>query len=354
MKKIDSIIRDSIFISTLMVSAVIVGIQSFLSLVQQINFVGQQGFGLWQALLYVLMQLPAQFYQLFPIAGFLGALIGLSRLSSTSQLIVMRVSGISMIQIAWSVMKTAIIIIFVVTLLGEGVGPLLQQQSEQLRQNELFPRGHAAILESVWLRQGNGFIRIGRLTGQHAMMDVTRYYFEPSGRLSRASVATSAQWINGQWKLLQLKKTIFHPDHIEVQSAATADLHVAFEPELQEQMSLVTAEQTIKDLYHTIHYRRSIGLGVSQYVFTLWQRILQPLTTVVMICLAVPFVFGSFRSASMGLRILAGVFIGFTFYMLNQLFGPITLVYQFPPLLAAVMPTCLFLMIAMLLLVRAR
>ena len=46
--------------------------------------------------------------------------------------------------------------------------------------------------------------------------------------------------------------------------------------------------------------------------------------------------------------------IGFLFYMLNQLFGPITLVYQFPPLLAAIIPTFLFLFITMILLARTK
>ena len=61
-----------------------------------------------------------------------------------------------------------------------------------------------------------------------------------------------------------------------------------------------------------------------------------------MICLGVPFIFGSLRSATMGLRLLTGVIIGFMFYMLNQFFGPFALVYQLPPTAAAITPTVLF------------
>lgn len=120
------------------------------------------------------------------------------------------------------------------------------------------------------------------------------------------------------------------------------------------QMAVASAEQTMIALYETIQYRHSIGLSVNTYVFSFWQRLMQPITSLVLICLSVPFVFGSMRSASMGLRIMLGILIGFLFYMLNQLFGPITLVYQFPPLFAAVIPTVLFFVIALLLLSRAR
>lgn len=354
MRILDRIIRHAIIHSTLIVSAVVIGIQSFLSLVQQFNFVGQHNFGLWQVLKYVPMQLPAQFYQLFPIAGFLGALIGLSRLSSSSQLIVMRASGVSVVHIAWSVTKAALLMIIVMTIVGEGIGPQWQLQSEQMREKALAPPKNVSILESVWLHQEGGFTHIGELTNQNKMIDVTRYHFDSDGHLSRATEAESAQLINGQWQLSHLHKTIFLHDAIQMQAQHHAHLDLAFQPDLQVEMSIISAEQTIKNLYHTIQYRRSIGLGTNQFVFSFWQRLLQPITTLVLICLAVPFVFGSFRSASIGMRILTGMLIGFIFYMLNQLFGPITLVYQFPPLLAAVTPTCLFLVIAMILLARTK
>lgn len=354
MKILDRYIRHAVIFSTFLVSAVIIGIQSFLALIQQFQYVGRYGYTMLQAFLYVPMQLPAQFYQLFPIAGFLGALIALTRLSSSSQLIVMRASGVSIKRIAWSVMKAAVLMIVVVTAIGEGVGPLLQQHSEQARQKMLSSQHHDSLLESVWLHQADGFTHISQLKNQDTMIDITRYRFDPSGRLTQVVDAKSGRLVDGQWQLSDLKKTLFHQNHIEVKTQSHSDLQVAFQPNLQLQMSIASAEQTIMDLYRTIQYRRSIGLGVNRFIFTFWQRLLQPVTTAVMICLAVPFVFGSFRNTSMGLRVIVGVLIGFVFYMLNQLFGPITLVYQFPPLLAALIPTCLFSLIAIILIVRTR
>ena len=68
----------------------------------------------------------------------------------------------------------------------------------------------------------------------------------------------------------------------------------------------------------------------------------QPFTTVVMIVLALTFIMSSVRNHAIGLRIVIGVVAGFAFYVLNQLFGPLSIVYNFPPWLAAIIPTALF------------
>ncbi|MCX7120687.1 MAG: LPS export ABC transporter permease LptG [Gammaproteobacteria bacterium] len=354
MKILDRYIGNAIIFSTLIVSAVIVGIQSFLSLIAQVHFVGEQNYTMLKALLYVGMQIPAQIYQLFPIAGFLGALIGLGRLSSSSQLIVMRASGMSIMRIMWSVIKTALLMIIVVTAIGEGVGPVWQQQSAVMQQEALYPPHNNDLLNSIWLHQENSFTHIGELTDQGKMLDVTRYRFGPQGRLKKATAAESGELIHGQWTLSNLKETIFEHQQIEIKKENEEGLQLVFQPKLQVEMKTVSGEQTLTALYHTIRYRQSVGLGIDKYLFTFWQRLLQPITSLVLITLAVPFVFGSFRSATMGLRLLTGVLMGFAFYMLNQLFGPITLVYQFPPLFSAVIPTCLFLLIGIFLLFRTK
>jgi len=37
-----------------------------------------------------------------------------------------------------------------------------------------------------------------------------------------------------------------------------------------------------------------------------------------------------------------GILTGFGFYMANEVFGPVALVYQLPPLLGAITPSLLF------------
>jgi lipopolysaccharide export system permease protein len=48
----------------------------------------------------------------------------------------------------------------------------------------------------------------------------------------------------------------------------------------------------------------------------------------------------------MAARVLMGILTGFGFYMANEVFGPVALVYQLPPLLGAVTPSVLFIGVA--------
>jgi lipopolysaccharide export system permease protein len=84
------------------------------------------------------------------------------------------------------------------------------------------------------------------------------------------------------------------------------------------------------------------GLQAGDFQWEFWKRIFQPLTTIVMSLLAIPFVLGSSRSVTMGWRVFFGIVIGFVFYILNAFLGQFSIVFQFSPLLAALFPTLLF------------
>ena len=63
--------------------------------------------------------------------------------------------------------------------------------------------------------------------------------------------------------------------------------------------------------------------------------------------------FGPLRDGSLGLRIVAGVMTGVLFRLSQDLLGPASLVYGFPPVYAAATPVALCLALGLLLLRRA-
>ncbi|MBX9705493.1 MAG: LptF/LptG family permease, partial [Gammaproteobacteria bacterium] len=111
------------------------------------------------------------------------------------------------------------------------------------------------------------------------------------------------------------------------------------------QLSLLRLQEQSK-------YNKQNGLDSSTYTLAFWLRVLQPLATLVMVFLAIPFIFGPLRSSTMGLRILSGVMAGLAFYIINRFFGPFTVVYQIPPIVAAVTPILLFALLACILIRR--
>jgi lipopolysaccharide export system permease protein len=312
--------------------------------VGQLSDIGTKHYGVLQAFMYVPMELPTDIYQLFPMAGFLGALIGLGRLATNSELVVMRGAGVSIKRIAWSVAKAGILMVIIMTLIGELFAPMLQHKANHMKSVALEKQNTVAV-HSVWLRKNHTFVHVGNIESATKIGNIMRYRFSDSHRLLSASIATSGVLNDGKWKLLNVQQTLFNKKGTSIRHLKEAPMTVNFHPAVLQKARKVKNEGSIVGLIKTIHNRQQAGLVSSQQQFSLWQRLLQPITTIIMFCLGIPFVFGSLRDASMGSRVLTGVVIGFGFYMLNQLFGPISLVYQFPPLLAAVFPPLLFLSI---------
>ena len=63
-------------------------------------------------------------------------------------------------------------------------------------------------------------------------------------------------------------------------------------------------------------------------------------------------IFGPLRSVPMGVRVVTGISFGFVFYVLDQIFGPLTLVYGIPPIIGALLPSASFFLISLWLLLK--
>jgi lipopolysaccharide export system permease protein len=350
---LDRHIGKTIIGSTLVVVLVLLGMQSFIEFVTELQDIGKGNYGVLQALVYVPLSLPKDLYQLFPVAGLIGSLIGLGRLASQSELIVMRAAGVSKMQITCAVIKATIVMLIFATAIGEIVAPPAKKFAENYKTSAESGRDALQPRQGVWLRDGNNFIHINTVTPKGQLQGIVRYQFQQQ-HLLLASVARLGMFQEGQWVFTKVRQTEFFNHHTVTQNFAQQIWPVSFDPNLLGLVSIQTDQATLLDLHNYINYLKGSGLLASQYQFALWKRLLQPFATLVMICLAIPFIFGPLRTVTMGLRILIGVVIGFGFYTLNEFFGPFSMVYQIPPIWAASIPIVLFGIIDAFLLWRIR
>lgn len=345
-------IATSVITAILQVLMVLLALEIFMELIGQLNDLGKHHYGFINAFQVVLLKVPSDLYQLFPMAGFIGSLVGLGRLANTSELLVMRASTLSVAKITLAVLRAASLLLIVVTLLGEGLAPLMLQQAQTIRLTALDKQDRWSSMGSLWFRHGHSFYQVGRVVSAHEIKDVLRYDFDQQRKLKAVSYAARGREVNGQWLLSDIQRSHVSSDRVTSSHLAHEALGFPFKPTLLQQKQLEVGNVSLWHLWRNIRYRRAVGLLAAQFEFNFWQRLLQPITSLVLIALGIPFIFGSLREASMGLRLLVGILMGFAFYMLNQLFGPISMLYQFPPWLAAMLPTALFMFIYMLLLHR--
>jgi lipopolysaccharide export system permease protein len=339
---------------TLMVLVIVLGMEFFIVFVGELGDIGTGNYGLLQALRYVVLTLPMNLYQLFPMVGLLGSLIGLGALGSNSELIVMRTSGVSVYQIIQAVVLAAIILIAGVTFIGECVAPEAQHIADTGK--IISESGGQALntTKGLWVRHGNDFVHIQTISPGLILHNIVEYHYDDQGDLMMALQAKSAERIKGVWQLRHVKASYIGKNKITTKASDRAPWPVPVDAKLLGVTKNNAQELSIVGLYHYIKYEQRNGLNVSSYALTFWQRVFQPLATLIMILLAVPFVFGPLRQVSMGVRIVTGAVLGFAFYLLNQFFGPFSLVYQVSPIVGASLPIILFACLAIWLMTRVR
>lgn len=336
-------IASTVIKASLLVIIGIIGLTFFVGLLGELQDVGTGDYRFSQAVIHVLLKTPHDAYQFFPMLVLLGGVLGLGILSSHHELVVMRASGISIAQIVKAVVSAALLLIFIATLLGEGVAPRAVYLADKLKQSAENGGQAVATASGVWIHEGNNFLHIDRVVGTHRLENVKRYQFNDQHQLLAAYYVKAMDFHHGQWLLHNMVKTVFSDNQTQSQQFDETTWDLALNPGLLHVGLVEPEEMSLLKLHRYTDNLVKNGLQASRFQFEFWKRIFQPFATIVMMLLAIPFVLSaSSRSTTMGWRMLLGVMIGFVFYILNAFLGQLSIVFQLPPWLAALFPMLLF------------
>lgn len=341
-KLLDSYIAKTILLMTLLVLAVLVGIDFFIHFVQESSDFGKGDYNLFLGLKTVIYSLPADVYQFFPMIGLLGCLLGLGTLAAHSELVVMRAAGFSVWQISRSVLIAAGFLVLVVTLFGETLAPKLMHHALS---DKALARSQGQAIKTqhgMWLREGDSFYHIAGLSKDGHLNGLTRYQFDKQHHLQRVSYAKHAEYQDNAWTVKDVEQTILTPKKVTTETKKIDQWKIDLAPVILKVAQVDAEEMSLAKLYSVTQYKKRNNLDYQEYALNFWQRILQPFSTLVMMLIAIPFIFGPLRTVSMGSRIVVGIIVGFGFFLINQFFGPLTVVMQMPPFLAALLPPLLF------------
>jgi lipopolysaccharide export system permease protein len=320
----------------------VLGVDFLFAYIHELGGVGRGDYHATTALFYTALTLPRRLYDLFPIASLIGVLMALGLLASRSELIVMRASGMSMVQIASAVAKVGVLMAVSASLLGEFVVPKAEYMAEGLKIQAKSSGQAVLTAQGTWVREEDDFIHIRSLLPNGVLQEVTRYRFNDRYELQSTTFIQEAKYRHHQWELTGIKESLISPKKVTMKEKASDTTKDLIDPALLEVLLSEPDNLSLIGLYHYIKYLKENKLDASHYELILWQKIAAPFSVILMILLGVPFVFGPLRNASMGLRMLSGIFFGFLFYLVNEIFGPLSLVYHLPPILAAWAPLLLF------------
>jgi lipopolysaccharide export system permease protein len=295
---------------------------------------------------YVLLGLPRYCYELFPLATLLGSLVGLGVLASNSELLAMRAAGVSIARIVLSVLKTGLLVLVIVAIIGEYLAPKAEQQAQRMKNAALSGQISLKTRYGFWSRDGNTFINIRQILPDSQLADISIYEYSEDARLRRAIHADRASYQSGGWVMQDVKQSDFTEIGISVTRKNHQDWHANLEPSALDVLTVKPHMLAAWDLWRYIDYLQKNGQASINYEVAFWGKLTTPLVTMVMLFLSIPFVFGSLRSVGVGQRIFIGAMLGIAFYLLNRVFSYMAVVYSLPGLFSAFFPLMLFLALA--------
>ncbi|MCE0722431.1 MULTISPECIES: LPS export ABC transporter permease LptG [Legionella] len=354
MKILDRYIAKTVLSSIGLVTLMLIGLQIFILFVGELSDLGRVDYGIVQATVFILLQIPYQVYLFFPMASLLGCLIGLGILANHSELVIMRASGMSIGQITWAVLKASILLIVLITALGETLVPYLSHYANDYKTAAVSGGQALRTSKGSWLRYGNDFISVGLILPNNVLYEVYQFRFDVHHHLKMSRFIREARYTPTGWVAYDIQQTDFDVDKTKTQTFASLPWDVSVKPKILAISSIEPDEMTLHELNRYIREQKHNHQNVHTYQFAFLQRIIQPFTTMVMMILAIPFIFGPLRSTTMGSKLLVGAAVGFSFHILSRFFGPLSTVFQLPPELAALGPTFIFALLGLYLMRKVR
>lgn len=308
----------------------------------------------WQAFMFVVMSSPRVVVDFMPMAILLGTLLGMGLLANSSELTVIRAAGVSTLQIAWMVLRPAVLLLAINVALGEYVAPYTEQVAQSNR--ALAESGGEALHSKYgfWHREGDEFIHINALQPNGVLYGVTRYRYRDRELVETLFVERAEHLQDGVWRLHGVRGSRLGDDGVTAYQRDIAEWRTEMTPELLAMVILKPEHLSLRKLMQYARYQAAQGLEAGEYLLAFWQKALQPVATLGMVLIALSFVFGPMREVTMGLRMTAGIAAGLAFHYGQQFFGHLSLVFDASPLLAAGTPAALTVLLGVILLIRNR
>jgi lipopolysaccharide export system permease protein len=325
---------------TALVTLVLAALGALFLFITQQDDIGVGSYTASQAMLYVLLNLPAYLVQLLPLAALIGALLGLGNLARGSELVVMRASGVTTGQFCRWLGIAGVLLIATTLLIGEFVAPPLGKYARQLKVFSKFSEFSFAGSGGTWVRDGDTIISIDQQSASASYGGVQVFRFTAGRKLASVGRAeTASVGEDNRWQLKSYRETRFTDTGTDSATKATEEVRSSLSPEFLGLAVVEPESMGLRDLVaYSDHLHRN-ELDSTRFDVAFWARIARLLALPLVVILALPFSLGTMRTSGQGARVVVGILIGAGFMLLSQTLENGGRLFDAPPLLVGWVPT---------------
>jgi lipopolysaccharide export system permease protein len=310
--------------------------------------IGDYHYGVLDALLVVLYRTPALLVDLSPFIALLGTLNAYANLGATSELVVLRVAGVSAVKLG--AVAAAVAGIFMVGMAAiELLARPLHLEASVLRMHQTAPTGDLLRRSGFWIRTGQTFVNVTSLEDPAQPTAIRMFRFGDDGQLEQYMRAGSATIVSPtEWQLSDVWRKSYDRDGAPaaIETIPTLRWQPTWDPTMR-LYELPIASFTIAELIHRTN-RSNDTTGAQE----LWRRIVLPLGAIAYALLAAPFAMTSGVRGGRPTRLALGAAFAFLIYIGGQVVTYVGILLGLPIAVTAAVTPLLVLIIAAVLMRR--
>jgi len=376
MKTIRRLIYGEVLAAIALVALGFLALFFFFDLVDELQYLGKSNglpgglptasdiYQIRHALVYVGLLVPNHLYELLPISVLIGTIFVMARLAQSSEYTILRTSGLD----PWRALKMLLNLgaIFVVLsfVIGDYLAPLSERTAQLLKARY---QGTITVGQTgAWLKEKQAYntviANVRTLSPDNEMLGLQIFEFNNKGLVvSKMQAASATFGLDDSWQLHNVSRTEFNlladPAAANNPARQSADVsrnsidNLRWPTEITQEMvsvALLKPERMATlDLFNYIRHLDANGQTAQRYEIEFWKKVFYPLSCLVMVMLALPFAYLHFRSGGVAAYVFAGVMIGISFFLLNNVFGYVGNLQNWQPWLAAAAPGMLYMAISL-------
>lgn len=354
MRLLTGYLMRTILASTLLVLVVLLSLGALFEFIGQLEDI-EGDYTIPMALGYAALRMPQLSFEMLPIAALIGSLMGLGGLANSSELVVMRTAGISVMRMAGMVAVSGVVLMAATALIAEFIGPPLDYFARNMRDEARAQYEETNIGDAAWVKDGPVILHLERVNTEFEFGSIYLFRFNEDNTLkSIARAENSGIDDSEKWLLENFRETRFQEDGVQVVQSSLAVESFEVDSEMLGITLVKPISLSGRGLISYIRYLKKNDLSAARYETELWSRISETATVVIMPVLALAFVFGTLRSAGAGTRLMIGVMIGLAYFLASEMLANSGQVFDLNPALVTWLPSAALLAVTMFALSRVR
>ncbi len=326
-----------------------------MEMLQRFEELDRAGLRLLDMALDALMTVPGSLVVLAPVVVVMATAGVMGALQNQRELVVMRVSGISRLELTRLALVPALVLGLAALAVSEWVSPLLERPVSQAGMDDLGEAGLMDEAHGLWSRSSGEFLNVREIRVGLDPRDIRIYSFDDQGRLIRHIRAASAQIrAPDRWMLENVVIRRFDGTEPASESLPLWEWQSFLSGDDLELLRQPPSSLSLSELWVYVQGLLERDEEALEFELFLWRRITLPLACLAMALVAVGSVTGNARTRSLSMRISIALGIGIAYQLITEVVSYAGLLMRSDPLLVAVLPPTVLAVLGCMMILRQR